>query len=51
MALSPFLTHRDKVLGYYNSASWLRAMVLALWRGSTHKVGLSQLGVVSENGK
>lgn len=43
MAQSPFQTHRDKVLGYYSTASWLRAMVLALWRGSVHKVGLSQL--------
>lgn len=43
MAQSPFLTHRDKVLGYYSTASWLRVLVLSLWRGSAHKVGLSQL--------
>lgn len=51
MALqSPFLKHRDKVLGYYSTASWLRSLVLSMWRGSAHKVGMSQLaGLDSEH--
>lgn len=48
MDQSPFQTHRDKVLGFYSTASWLRALVLALWRGSAHKVGLSQLAQVDD---
>jgi hypothetical protein len=46
---SPFITHRNKVLGYYNTASWLRQLVLAMWSGSNHKVGLSQLAGVDED--
>jgi len=40
---SPFVIHRDKVLGYYSTASWLRRLVLAMWNGSGYPVGLSQL--------
>lgn len=40
---SPFITHRDKVLGHYGTASWLRKLVLAMWNGSAYPVGLSQL--------
>lgn len=45
---SPFITHRDKVLGYYSTAGWLRALVLAMWNGSAHKVGLSQLASLDD---
>jgi len=40
---SPFITHRDKVLGHYGTASFLRAIVLALWNGTDYKVGLSSI--------
>lgn len=40
---SPFITHRDKVLGHYSTASWLRDVVMALHSGSSNPVGLSQL--------
>ena len=40
---SPFLTHRTKVLGHYSTASWLRSVVMAMWNGSGHPVGLSKL--------
>lgn len=40
---SPFARHRDKVLGYYGTASFLRAVVLALWNGTDYKVGLSSI--------
>jgi hypothetical protein len=39
---SPFITHRDKVLGHYSTAAWLRQFVLAMWGGSSYPVGLSQ---------
>lgn len=28
---SPFKTHREKVLGMYSTAAWMRSVVLALW--------------------
>lgn len=40
---SPFARHRDKVLAYYGTASFLRAVVLALWNGTDYKVGLSHI--------
>lgn len=40
---SAFTTHRDKVLGYYSTASWLRQLVLAMWNGTDYQVGLSKL--------
>lgn len=40
---SPFITHRDKVLGHYSTASWLRRVVMSLYNGSGHPVGLSPL--------
>lgn len=46
---SPFRTHRDKVLGYYGTAGWLRRVVLALWSGSAQPVGLSNLCGVDED--
>lgn len=50
--MSPFLTHRDKVLGHYGTASWLRQLVLAMWNGSDNQVGLSQIAQVdSEHAK
>jgi hypothetical protein len=45
-AESPFGVHRDKVLGHYSTASWLRRVVMALWSGSTHPVSLSPLGTL-----
>lgn len=41
--MSPFERHRDKILGHYSTASWLRKIVMALWNGSGHPVGLSNL--------
>lgn len=46
MSASPFTTHRDKVLGYYSTAAWLRTLVLAMWNGEGFKVGLSQLASI-----
>jgi hypothetical protein len=46
MTTSPFETHREKVLGHYSTAAWLRSVVMALYSGSTHKVGLSNLASV-----
>lgn len=33
MQQSPFIRHRDKVMGYYSTAAWLRCVVLAMWGG------------------
>jgi len=49
MQESPFLLHRDKVMGHYSTAGWLRCVVLAMWSGSTDKVNLSQLGGIDDN--
>lgn len=46
---SPFVTHRDKVLGYYSTASWLRQLVLAMWNGADYPVGLSSLASLDDN--
>ena len=46
---SPFITHRDKVLGHYGTAAWLRAVVLAMWNGSGYKIGLSNLTGLDRN--
>lgn len=40
---SPFITHRDKILGHYSTAAWLRRLVLSMWNGKAYPVGLSQL--------
>ena len=48
MQESPFLRHRDKVMGHYSTAVWLRRVVLAMWSGSTDPVGLSQLGSLDD---
>ncbi len=40
---SPFVVHRAKIIGDYGTAEWLRSVVLAMWNGSAHKVGLSKL--------
>lgn len=40
---SAFTAHRDKVLGHYSTASWLRQLVLAMWSGAEYRVGLSNL--------
>lgn len=45
---SPFATYRDKVLGYYGTASFLRAVVLALWNGTDYKVGLSRINSLDQ---
>jgi hypothetical protein len=41
--ISPFITHRNKVLGNYGAASFLRSVVLAMYNGQVHKIGLSGL--------
>jgi len=41
--ISPFITHRNKVLGNYGAACFLRSVVLAMYNGQGHKVGLSGL--------
>lgn len=41
--MSPFHKHRDKVLGHYGTASWLRSVVLAMWNGTGYPVSLSKL--------
>jgi hypothetical protein len=46
---SPFVTHRDKVLGHYSTAKWLRKLVLAMWNGHDYPVGLSPLAGLDEN--
>lgn len=43
---SVFTLHRDKVLGHYSTASWLRQLVLAMWNGTDYQVGLSNLAMV-----
>ena len=43
MMISPFLTHRNKVLGNYGAADFLRSVVLAMYNGHSHKVSLSGL--------
>lgn len=45
---SPFMAHRDKVLGHYGTASFLRAVVLALWNGTDYKVGLSRINSLDQ---
>lgn len=45
---SPFLMHRSMVLGHYSTASWLRTLVMAMWNGTDHKAGLSQLATVDD---
>lgn len=41
--MSPFETHREKILGHYSAARTLRDVVLALWNGQAYPVGLSSL--------
>jgi hypothetical protein len=43
---SAFITHSDKVLGHYSTASWLRQLVLAMWNGDDYQVGLSKLASI-----
>lgn len=45
---SPFFTHRSMILGHYSTASWLRTLVMAMWNGTDHKAGLSQLATVDD---
>lgn len=40
---SPFEVHRDKVMGHYSTAEWLRNVVMSLWNGSGNPVGLSRI--------
>ena len=46
MKPSPFEVHREKVLGHYRTAVWLRSVVLALWGGAEYPAGLSELGAI-----
>ena len=40
---SPFEKHREKVLGHYATAEWLRRFVLSMWNGDGYQIGLSRL--------
>lgn len=40
---SPFATHRNKVLGHYGTAFYLRRLVLSMWNGTGYPTGLSFL--------
>lgn len=40
---SPFLTHRDKILGKYGAATFLRSVVMAMWNGGGYPTGLSSI--------
>lgn len=40
---SPFVVHRQKVLGNYRTAVFLRRLVLAMWNGNGYPIGLSEL--------
>jgi len=40
---SPFITHKDKILGGYGTARWMRQLVLAMWNGDKYKAGMSKL--------
>jgi len=40
---SPFITHRNKVLGNYGAANFLQSVVLAMYNGQALKVGLNGL--------
>lgn len=44
--ISAFITHREKVLGHYSTAVWLRQLVLAMWNGTDHQVGLSKIATI-----
>lgn len=46
--MNPFVAHRQKVLGSYGTAAWLRQAVLCMWSGSDHSINLSRLGEVDE---
>ncbi|MFT3819805.1 MAG: hypothetical protein QM750_19705 [Rubrivivax sp.] len=46
---SPFEIHRDKVLGHYSTAAWLRNVVMALWNGTDRPVGLSKLSSLDDD--
>ncbi len=41
--VNPFELHRDKILGHYSAAGFLRKVVLSLWNGTAHPTGLSGL--------
>lgn len=45
---SPFFTHRNKVLGHYSTAAWLRRVVMAMWNGADNKVGLSSMAMLDD---
>ncbi|MBV6816195.1 hypothetical protein ACE15N_22395 (plasmid) [Xanthomonas campestris pv. passiflorae] len=46
---SVFTTNRNKVLGHYSTASWLRQFVLAMWNGTDHQVGLSNIATLDND--
>lgn len=41
--MSPFEKHREKLVGNYSTAAWLRKVVLAMYNGGAYPVGLSRL--------
>lgn len=45
---SPFEIHRSKVLGHYSTAAWLRGVVMALWSGAAHPIGLSKISTLDD---
>lgn len=48
LMMSAFIKHRDKVLGHYSTAAWLRSAVMAMWNGSSYQVGLSSLATLDD---
>ena len=46
---SPFYTHREKIVGHYGTAAWLRQVVMSMWHGFEHPVGLGELKGLDED--
>lgn len=46
---SPFVAHRDKILGHYGTAAFLRKLVLAMWNGNAHPTGLHQIACLDQD--
>ena len=42
--LSPFIRHRDVILGRYSTATWLQRVVMSLWNGGIYPVRLDRVG-------
>ena len=48
MRQSPFLTHKEILLGGYGAARWLRRLTLSLWNGHAWPADLSGLAGLDE---